>query len=121
MTPLLFHKSVYAPAPVFRSPGVVRVKYSRHALAAAADDRYGDLRSHLRQSVDVDTGEVIEVELCNGVIQKRVVRFRATPRIDLVMVIANDGLVKTVWGNDRDDAHTTLDTSKYVKAPKSIQ
>lgn len=117
MTTLLFHKDVFAPAALFRSPGAIRVKYTRHARESAEDDRYGNLSAHLKDWVDMDEAEIVEVEVRDREITKRVVRVHADEKLDLVMVIQADGLVRTVWGNLHDDTHKTLDRSKFVHNP----
>lgn len=116
--PRVYHKDVYAPAILFRSPGVRRVTYSRHALQAARDDRYGDISRFLRPMLDFDDAEIIEVELeADGQIAKRVIRFNISVKLSLVMAISADGYVKTVWCNQCSDKHSTLDRSKYVQPP----
>jgi hypothetical protein len=119
----LFHKDVYAPAVLFRSPGYMRLRYSRHALDAARDDRYCDLTPYLTMYMDFDTAEIVEVELDEeGQISKRVARFQVED--DLVLVVAvvpdgGDGFVRTVWANEMDDIHSTLDRSKFVQPPRA--
>lgn len=121
MATRLYHKDVHAPAVLFRSPGFVRLRYSTHAQCAARDDRYGDLRRHLTALKDFDLGEIIEVELDQSAqICKRVVRFQITETLSLVMAVSGDGLVKTVWGNQVEDVHATLDRRKYVQPPKPV-
>lgn len=110
----LFHKDVFAPAVFFASPGVMRVRYSRHAVQAAADDRYGDLSNVLPAYVDIDECEIVEVEVADNEITKRVVRLPVDGELDLVLVISADGYVRTVWGNTANDKHRTLDRSKYA-------
>lgn len=115
MPTVLYHKDVFAPASVFRSPGVTRVRYGHHAVAAAESDRYGNLSRHLRPYVDMDEAEIVEVEVTNGEISKRVIRVPVEDDLVLVLVINADGFVKTVWGNRASDTHKTLDRSKFVQ------
>lgn len=115
MPTLLFHKDVFAPAAVFRSPGVMRVRYGHHAVSAAETDRYGDLSRHLRPYVDLDEAEIVEVEVTDGHISKRVIRVPLPNDLVLVLVVMADGFVKTVWGNLATDTHKTLDRSKFVQ------
>lgn len=114
MPTVLYHKDVFAPAPLFRSPGVLRVKYGTHAVNAAEQDRYGDLSRYLTPYIDMDEAEIVEVEVTDGRITKRVVRVPIRNELDIVLVIAADGFVRTVWGNKYSDAHRTLDRSKYA-------
>lgn len=115
MATKLYHKDVFAHSSVFRSPDPMRVRYTRHAREAAHGDRYGDLTRYLPDWVDVQEGEIVEVEVTDGAITKRVVRQPVTEELDLVMVITTDGSVKTVWGNLHNDQHKTLNRSKFVR------
>jgi hypothetical protein len=120
--PSLYHKDVYAPAVLFRSPGVLRVRYSYHAQEAARDDRYGDLSRYLTPYRDFDDAEIVEVELDrDGQIAKRLARFNITDELVLVMAVNADGYVKTVWCNRYADRHATLDRRKYVQRPRLPQ
>ncbi|KVP97788.1 hypothetical protein WJ96_04260 [Burkholderia ubonensis] len=121
MTTKLYHKDVYAPDVIFRSPGVVRLRYSRHAQYAACDDRYGDLSRYLTPYMDFDEAEIVEVELdVEGQISKRVARFQVDEDLVLVVVAQTDGFVRTVWGNLISDRHSTLDRRKYVQPPRRV-
>ncbi len=119
MDTFLFHKDVYAPSLLFKPPGVLFLRYSRHALSAAHEDRYGDLTRHLRPKLYVDRDDIVEVECeVTGRIVKRVIRRQVDDHLDLVWVVKADGFVKTVWGNRHDDRHPTLDRRKYVQPPR---
>ena len=111
----LYHREVYAPVPMFRSPGVVRVHYTDHAREQAETDRYGNMRAYLHKFIDFDEGEIVEVEVTDGLVSKRLVRIRATKELDLVLAVLSNGRVTTVWVNQRDDRHSTLNRSKYVQ------
>lgn len=56
----------------------------------------------------------VEVAFYNGVviIKKYVVRIKYNDTQDISVVIRGDKII-TAWINDRDDAHKTLDLSKY--------
>lgn len=114
----LYHKDVYAPRVIFNSPGMLRVRYARHAEDAAKADRYGDLSRYLRSYIDLDDAEIVEVEVQNGEVTKRVVRCQVTEDLVLVLVIGLEGLVRTVWGNLVADKHRSLDRSKFVQPPR---
>ncbi len=114
MPSLLYHKDVFAPAAIFQSPGVMRVRYGHHAVTAAQEDRYGDLSRYLTPYIDLDETEIVEVEVTHGEVTKRVVRLPLNEELVLVLVVGADGFVRTVWGNMASDVHKTLDRSKYV-------
>jgi hypothetical protein len=119
--PKLYHKAVYAPEVYFRSPGLVRLRYSRHAEEAAYDDRYCDLTQYLAPVMNFDDAEIVEVELDDeGQISKRVARFKVAPNLVLVMAVSSDGYVKTVWGNRPSDQHKTLKQKKYEQRPRLV-
>lgn len=119
MQTMLFHKDVYAPVQLFKSPGALSLQYSRHALTAAHEDRYGDLTDHLLPKLFVASAEIVEVECAvTGRILKRVIRHQVTERLDLVWVVLANGVVKTVWGNLHDDRHKTLNRGRYVQPPR---
>ena len=117
----LVHKADLAPYTAIRSPGDTLVRYSAQALAAAEDDRYGDLRKHLATSIDLNTAEIVEVEIFEGVIINRVVCVPATAELELVMIIQANGLVSTVWGNLIDDKHKTLSKNLGIKHLASVK
>lgn len=117
----LYHRAVYAPVPLFRSPGVMRVRYTRHARQAALDDRYGDLTPFLRHYVDFDVAEIVEVELTDGVISKRVIRLPLPGGFVLVMVVSGIGRVITVWANRAADRHHSLERSKFVQCRAALR
>lgn len=117
MATYLYHKDVFAPEQYFRSPGVMRLRYGHHAKAAAADDRFGDLTPYLRPYVDIDEAEVVEVEVTNGAVTKRILRVPVRDDLALVLVVMDNGFVKTVWGNRTEDTHKTLHRGRYVPKP----
>lgn len=114
-----YHKDVYAPPELFYSPGVVRLRYSLHALRAAEGDRLGNLSYYLPTVLDFDTAEIVEVELdaSAGHISKRVARLKVLDDLAIVLVVADNGTVCTVWGNREADRHESLRKRKYVKPP----
>lgn len=117
MATYLYHKDVFAPEKYFRSPGVVRLHYGHHAKAAAVDDRFGNLSQYLRPYVDIDEAEVVEVEVTDGAVTKRVLRIPVKDDLALVMVVMANGFVRTVWGNLATDTHKSLDRGRYVPKP----
>lgn len=97
-----------APEPVIGHA----LTYTLHAHRAATDDGYQNM---LPVSMPCHY-RLVEVELLGDVgnlVVKWTVRAAISPRVDLIMVITADYVVKTVWANKRDDEHATLDRSKY--------
>lgn len=94
--------------------GRVPLRYSKHAIQASANDRYGNLR--ILKSLTLSRCEVIEVETDSGKIVKYLLRCAYSDTLDIVLAVIPGPvwLVKTVWGQAKDDHHRTLDRSRYV-------
>lgn len=111
----LYHADIGLPDG-FRLPArYVNLKWSRHALNARLDDRYGVIPEFA--GISLPDFEVIEVGLTGRKVEKVVVRGHWTADLDVVFVLipeGNEWFVKTVWSNRRDDTHKTLDRSRYV-------
>ena len=110
----LYHKDVFLPAAARALRFAVMLRYSAHARQAAKTDRYGDIS--LPHVFNSDDAELIEVEVENSKVRKMVYRQPYNRENDLVIVMNPDGLVRTVWLNRNNDAHHTLDTTKYATA-----
>jgi hypothetical protein len=112
----LYHKDIGFPDNLEMPRGfhpIMSLTYSSHANEEALSDKYGEIR--LPQRVDVRKGTTVEVGVRNNVVSKLVIRFSYDANKDIVMVInPNDGFVRTVWFNEKNDRHKTLDRSKYV-------
>ena len=88
-------------------------RYSNHARAAAEDDRYGKV--YLPHRVDLRKGKTIEIGVTGRVITTIVHRFPYDDKLDLVMAIMPDNnFVKTVWFNEKNDTHGSLNRSRYA-------
>lgn len=111
----LYHKDLGWPRHMRNPRRLLRLRYTFHALRAAADDRYGPIRP----PADLDTGkaELIEAEVApNGNITKAVWRLQWDADRDVVLVVLPfDGTVKTLWLNRADDTHSTLDEGRYER------
>lgn len=116
----LYHKDIGFPDNLTMPRGfnpVVRLRYGGHSRQAAFEDRYGILK--LPSEVDLRKGETVEVGTVGNVVTKLVMRFPHDDKIDLVMVIQPaDGFVRTVWANEKNDQHKTLNRSKYADPKK---
>ena len=111
----LYHKDVFMPRVKFANYNAP-VGYTLHARNAAENDRYGTIS--LPDTLNLIDGELIELSVLGGAIEKMVMRFAYDGYFDLCVVVMLDGLrlvAKTVWLNDRNDLHTTLDKSRYVQ------
>lgn len=110
---MLYHRDVYMPPIAAKMQFATLLRYSRHALNAANDDRYGKL--DLPVSLDTRKADLIEAEVTGDKVTKAVYRMPLSDDLDLCVVVhPHDGFVRTVWANRKEDVHHTLDRSKYA-------
>lgn len=107
----LYHSEVFMPPAYARPCFHGKLRYSHHAQAAAADDRYGQFK--LPEQLDMRWADLIETEVADGDVLKQVWRVPLDGSRDLVLAIQRGGFVRTVWINLHSDKHNTLDRSKY--------
>lgn len=108
-----FHADLYMPAAALRLQFATMLRYTRHAIQAASDDRYG--RIDLPKVFDSRNATLIEAVLSNGKVVKTLWRQAYNDLLDLSLVLdPNTGTVITAWLNRKDDQHATLDPSKYA-------
>lgn len=113
----LYHRDLGMPG--FVAPAMagfaVLLQYGGHVMHRMAER--GICPSRVPTVWQPGTGEVFEVETDDRrkVVTKFAARVSYDDRRDLVIVIANTGKVITVWTNDKNDQHATLDISKYSK------
>jgi hypothetical protein len=112
----LYHADIRLPAGFALPAKRVTLEWSRHAEQARANDRYGTIPKF--QTLPLQAFKVIEVGANGREIAKVVIRGHWTNDLDVcfVLIPGNDiWFVKTVWINERNDIHKTLDRSKYVR------
>ena len=112
----LYHSEIRLPDNFVAPRGRVALDWTRHALNAANDDRYGEIPvfKHAR----LENLKVIEVGVEAGRVAKILFRGRIDSERDLCMVLipgTGAWTVKTVWVNLFTDRHTTLDRNKYMR------
>jgi hypothetical protein len=111
----LYHADIRLPAG-FRLPNrLVPLTYSNHALREAENDRYGDIP--VLPVLNLGDCQTVEVGMEDGRVAKVVVRAELDDDNDIVLVLiprTPKWFVKTVWLNERNDSHKTLDRSRYV-------
>lgn len=113
----LYHADIFIPewfeAPTERAT----LTYSRHALYAMNNDRYGAIP--MFRTIPLSVFTLIELGVREDKVSKIVVRGRYDETRDVVFVlIPRDGdyFVKTVWFNLRTDSHKTLNRNRYAVA-----
>jgi hypothetical protein len=89
---------------------------TKHTRYAADSDRYGDMA--LPDAIDPRDKKrvkVVEVKTRDdGTPYEVLYRVRYSSNLDICLVVILDGfMVKTVWFNERCDAHRSLDRSRY--------
>lgn len=111
----LYHADIRLPQG-FRLPNrLIGLSWTRHATHARNDDRYG----YIPEIPVLNLGEcqTIEVGMEGGHVRKIVVRTELDDFNDIVFVLIpgpNKWIVKTVWINQENDSHRTLNRSRYV-------
>ncbi len=110
---MLYHKDLGFPKNMKFRP-VDGLIPSSHALRERDSDRYG--KFDIPTSFDPATWTVIEIEVTNGALNKVVARKPIDEKRDIVMVfLPLTRLIKTVWINEANDIHKTLDKSAYAR------
>lgn len=116
---MLFHKDIGFPSWFSAPSGIVELCWTRHADVARFNDRYGEIRKY--RTLPLDSLVVIEIETDDNVVKKILYRGRYNDNLDICFAIIPDlWLVKTVWLNERNDIHNTLDRSRY-NAPNAAR
>lgn len=127
MTEKLYHKDLGFPPKIQKlldvatdpsNDYVMRLKYTRHA----ASQQYRHVKKingvvQLPDRVLYKDCEPVEVRTKDGKIIKVLYRTPYDKNTDLILVVAHDlrvNLVVTLWLNDKDDHHDTLDKSRYT-------
>lgn len=110
----LYHVEIGLPRGFVKPSGRVPLRWTAHADHARTSDRYGEIRKF--QTATLDRLRVIEVGMENGNVAKILFRGRYDDNRDVCMVLIPGRVwtVKTVWINERNDIHKTLDRTKYV-------
>lgn len=107
----LYHKDIFLPK-IRLQDKPLKVYYSLHAIDAAKNDRYGKII--LPDTINFCSGTIIEVELKNDKVVKILLRVNYSQKYDLCIVIGSQFRVRTVWLNDKNDNHHTLNRAKYI-------
>lgn len=115
----LYHKEIGLP-PIVKNliNRQFKLCYSPHAKHACINDRYGIINKPPFNLI-LNENNIIEAELNElGGIVKIVVRLPYDVRFDIALAIIPDfdiAIVKTVWLNEKNDGHKTLDKNNYEK------
>ena len=115
----LFHKEVFWPRGKFGAlqGRTLSLTYGSHALQASETDRYGAIQAP--KTIVFDEHNAIEMECFGKFVKKVVVRQAYNDQYDLILVIflnTTEFFVGTMWLNDRNDKHVTLNRAKYDRS-----
>jgi hypothetical protein len=112
---MLYHFEKGITANIRTRFGYVLLSYSKHAERAANDDRYAPIETPLFLDTNAPSTQVIEVETdSNNKATKIVYRIPYSLEFDLCLAVSiRDWRVKTVWLNESEDCHRTVDLSRY--------
>lgn len=112
----LYHADIFIPGWFTMPTERVKLTYSRHALYATNNDRYGAIP--VFESIPLSAFTLIELGVNAGKVSKIVVRGRYDENRDVVFVLipGDTYFVKTVWINLRSDSHKTLNRNRYAVA-----
>lgn len=110
---MIYHKDVYIPPALRGYQFSALLKYSRHAIQESINDERGEIK--LPKIIDSRDATLVEIEVNEGKVTKTLFRLSYSDEHDLCLVIIPENrVVKTVWLNNKDDHHKTLDRSKYA-------
>lgn len=107
----LYHYTIHMPELVkdwAKKTTALIPYYGKHAK-----DRAFQKRVVLPNNILLHQWKIIEAEIVNEKVNKIVIRQTLDITSDIVMVVLADGFVKTVWWNDKNDRHFTLNRSLY--------
>jgi len=108
-----YHRDIYLPEQVNNMHFVCALRYTFHALRAAKSDKRGII--NLPQVFDSSKATPVDATIQNGRVWRILYRMDYDKDKDLCLVIEpHNRTAVTVWLNDKDDNHPTLDTTRYV-------
>jgi len=118
---ILYHTEIGFPRNFQPPKGTHKLQYSRHALEATLDDRYGKIP--VLNQINVDKLQLVELGVQDRRVSKLVYRGRLDQERDMVVVVipkpnGQPWFVKTVWINLQSDAHKTLNRARYTDPTK---
>lgn len=114
---MLFHYQLGLPKIINTNFGIMTLNYGKHSLKESILDKYGKI--NLPLTLDTSKAKVIEIEAKNRYAENILYRIPYNDNYDLLLaVIPATQFVKTVWLNDKNDKHCTLDKTKYVNLLK---
>lgn len=117
----LYHKNIGFPKTLkIDEHYSLNLNLSFHAKEACFNDRYG--RIIVKSCISFDRRDIIEIEsFDNKTPTKFLIRIKYDNQTDISLAIQLDSnTIKTVWLNDKNDNHNTLNRNKYDKPQNQI-
>ena len=103
-----YHADIGIPPGIEYPTSGTTLTYTVHAYQAVAKSNIAHM---LPKALPPHT--LVEVTALGRTPVQWVVRCRIDSARDVVLVVTNEYLVKTVWVNQHNDLHATLDRTKY--------
>ncbi len=115
-----YHKDIGFPEDVRLPPGtsqIIRLQYPHNAHAMQrADERKIE---RLPRAIDLANINLFEIWVIGRTVQKIVFRMEYDEKTDIVMsVMVPSGRVATMWLQDKNDHHRTLNRGLYADPKK---
>lgn len=108
----LYHHTLGFPKHIKLPSFGFCLHYGYHAREEALQDRFGEIT--LPTFATLYKSQIVEIGVDGNTLTKIVSRQPHDDNHDIVIVFnPNDGFVRTVWLNHKNDNHKTLDKSKY--------
>lgn len=113
-----YHKDIGFPEQARMPHGfspIIKLTYGSHARDRSSE-RY---IPNLPNVIDLRKADLFEIGVVGRTVSKLGFRYPYDEKNDLVMMVGTkDGFVRTVWLNDKNDHHRTLNKSQYIDPAK---
>jgi hypothetical protein len=117
-----YHKDIgFLPCHVTQAKALIyiikgwKMGCSRHALNELTKERNAEEIGAFLLNYTLDFNDVFEMAICGELVQKIGFRVNLGEK-DVVFVVSREKILITVWTNNKNDSHYTLNTSNYCKA-----
>jgi len=118
-----YHKQVFFPADSFskldifcQNLTVQGWSFSTHAIERIKDNgKLSDILNVIKD-YEFDYQDIFEYYYDNGNIDRAVFRIDYTSQYDIIFVVSSEKNLITVYLNDTNDKHFTLNINQYQKA-----
>jgi len=118
-----YHKNVYFPnnaREVLESfsarMNVIPWKYTEHCIDNIIQ-RAGNIENVLRfiKGMQLNAQNVFEYYMDGGAVERAVYRVKYSENVDLIVVVGTSKHIITIYFNDGEDNHATLNSAQYER------